>query len=83
MASLSRVLLGLAVAGNLSFQTACEAHKSRPEAQTTRKLSNASQGNVAEGLVLLGLVATKKLHECNKNPQAPCPFRRETPRSGK
>jgi hypothetical protein len=46
-------------------------------------MSNASQENSAEGLVIVGLLAMRKLRQFSENPQASCTFKSESPSSGK
>jgi hypothetical protein len=67
----------------LTLVAACE-NRPGPEAEEdTSKTSNASQENSAEGLVIVGLLAIRKLRQCSENPQTPCAFKSESPRSGK
>ena len=72
MATVSKALLSLALAGTLNLLTACE---NRQETAAERKIPKASQGTSAEGLVIIGLFALKNLRECQEHPDAPCAFR--------
>jgi hypothetical protein len=81
MATVSQALSSLAVAGILSLTTACE-NRPAPEVEDTSKISNASRQSSAEGLVIVGLLAMRKLRQCSENPQTPCAFKYENPSSG-
>jgi hypothetical protein len=72
MLTVSKALLSLALAEILNLLTACE---NRQEMVDERKISKASQGTSAEGLVIIGLFALKNLRECREHPDAPCAFR--------
>jgi hypothetical protein len=80
MATVSRALLSLTVAGTLSLLAACG---NGPEAQTGRKTSNASQqgSGSAEELVIIGLLAVKSSRQWSDNPLAPYPFEHENSRT--
>jgi len=80
MPTLLQVLSSLAVVGILTLVAACEIRPG-PEAKDASKMSNASQGS-AEGLVIVGLLAMKKLRQCSENPHTPCGFNYDSPRSG-
>ena len=67
------------MAGVLTVLAACEK---RPVPVATQKTTNTSQGGSAEGLVIVGLYALKKLRECSEQPEAPCVFRDEAQASG-
>jgi hypothetical protein len=82
MASVSQALSSLAAAGILTLVTACE-NRSGSEPEDTSKMSNASQQSSAEGVVIVGLLAMKKLRQCSENPQAACAFKYENPQSDK
>jgi hypothetical protein len=82
MATVSQALSSLAVAGILTLTTACE-NRPGPEAEDASKMSNASQQSSAEGLVLVGLRAMRKLRQCSENPQASCSFKSESSSFGK
>jgi hypothetical protein len=82
MATVSQALSSLAVASILTLVTACE-NRPGPEPEDASKMPNASQQNSAEGLVIVGLLAMKKLRQCSENPQASCAFKSESPSSGK
>ena len=72
MVTVSKALLSLALAEILSLLTACE---NRQETGAEQKMSKASQGTSAEGLVIIGLFALKNLQECREHPDAPCAIR--------
>jgi len=72
MVTVSKALLSLALAEMLNLLTACE---NRQEAAGERKISKASEGTSAEGLVIMGLIALKNLRECQEHPDDPCPIR--------
>jgi hypothetical protein len=82
MATVSQAVSSLAVAGILTLVTACE-NRPGPAAEDASKMSNPSQQNSAEGLVIVGLLAMRKLRQCSENPQAPCAFKYENPSAGK
>jgi hypothetical protein len=77
----SQVISSLAVAGSLTLVIACE-NRPGPEAEDASKMSNVSQQSSAEGLVIVGLLAMRKLRQCSENPQTPCAFKYESPSSG-
>jgi hypothetical protein len=70
MGTISKAMLRLAVAGSLSFLSACES----PQGQPVGKISNTDRQGSAEGLVIAGLIALKKFREWNEAHQAPCRF---------
>jgi hypothetical protein len=81
MPIVSQALSSFAVAGILTLITACE-NRPGTEAEGASKMSNGSQQSSAEGLVIVGLLAMRKLRQCSENPQTPCAFKYESPSSG-